>query len=269
MIYGRPPFAALNTIQKLHAIPNPKTEIKYPEYSDIEAIDTIKACLVRDPKKRATIRGKNGLLLFPFLNIHHHSNNSISSSNISEAKITLPELTIDGTTELIAIDTAPLVAIDDVRKAVQFVLNYKNISKLSNAIETEKLNDIVWRILTHKEYNFDLSKLISSSQTCDVKNVEEITLCPPSDSSKTVKNVEITRQPLKVLPNNLINQIQQSKKTLESIEKSSRAQRWMKPKDASPEKQDMRSILERRIADMRKFMEVENDQEETNTNFFN
>lgn len=269
MIYGRPPFAALNTIQKLHAIPNPKTEIKYPEYPDIEAIDTIKACLVRDPKKRATIRGKNGLLLFPFLNIHHHSNNSISSSNISEAKITLPELTIDGTTELIAIDTAPLVAIDDVRKAVQFVLNYKNISKLSNAIETEKLNDIVWRILTHKEYNFDLSKLISSSQTCDVKNVEEITLCPPSDSSKTVKNVEITRQPLKVLPNNLINQIQQSKKTLESIEKSSRAQRWMKPKDASPEKQDMRSILERRIADMRKFMEVENDQEETNTNFFN
>ena len=263
MIYGRPPFAALNTIQKLHAIPNPKTEIKYPEYPDIDAIETIKACLVRDPKRRASIRGKNGLLQLPFLNIHHY-NNTNSSSNIVEAKITLPELTIDGTTEIMAIDTAPLVAIDDVRKAVKFIIDNTNVSKQPNEIDTEKLNDVVWRILTHKEYSFDFckSKLLSNTQTSNIKNSCQ------SDSIKKIQNVEITRQPLKVLPNNLINQIQESKKSLDSIEKSSRAEKWMKPKEASPEKQDIRSIIERRIADMRKFMDNENDQEETNTNFF-
>jgi serine/threonine-protein kinase TTK/MPS1 len=45
MIYGRPPFAALNTIQKLHAIPNPKFEIPYPDHSDEDATESIKACL--------------------------------------------------------------------------------------------------------------------------------------------------------------------------------------------------------------------------------
>jgi serine/threonine-protein kinase TTK/MPS1 len=62
--YGRPPFAALTTIQKLHAIPSDKYVIQYPEndgYSiDKDAIATMKACLERDPRKRATIRGDKG-----------------------------------------------------------------------------------------------------------------------------------------------------------------------------------------------------------------
>jgi serine/threonine protein kinase len=31
MLYGRPPFASLTTIQKLHAIPNPNYRIQFPE----------------------------------------------------------------------------------------------------------------------------------------------------------------------------------------------------------------------------------------------
>lgn len=46
MTYGRPPFAALNTIQKLTTIPNPAHVIRYPEGADLTAIDSIKACLV-------------------------------------------------------------------------------------------------------------------------------------------------------------------------------------------------------------------------------
>ena len=73
MIYGRPPFAALTTIQKLRAIPDEKYVIQYPHGSDIsvdwDAVGTIQACLQRDPRKRALIRGVNGLLSMPFLSI--------------------------------------------------------------------------------------------------------------------------------------------------------------------------------------------------------
>ena len=75
MIYGRPPFAALTTIQKLHAIPNPNYAIQYPKgegqgyCADWDAIATIQACLHRDPRKRAIIRGVGGLLSMPFLSI--------------------------------------------------------------------------------------------------------------------------------------------------------------------------------------------------------
>ena len=126
MIYGRPPFAALNTIQKLHAIPNPKNEIKYPPYDDLDAIETMKACLQRDPKRRAKIRGKNGLLEYPFMRLNQRCapTASLSSNIVPDA-----ELTVDGTTEL-DIDT-PLVAIDDVRKAVQFVMDTVNVKTLS------------------------------------------------------------------------------------------------------------------------------------------
>ena len=73
MIYGRPPFAALTTIQKLRAIPDDKYVIQYPSESefnvDWDAVGTIQACLQRDPRKRARIKGENGLLSMPFLSI--------------------------------------------------------------------------------------------------------------------------------------------------------------------------------------------------------
>ncbi len=69
MLYGRPPFAALNTIQKLHAIPNPKYDIMYPSTDDVDAVDSIRACLVRSPSQRARIRGENGLLSRDYLRL--------------------------------------------------------------------------------------------------------------------------------------------------------------------------------------------------------
>lgn len=79
MIYGRPPFAALNTIQKLSAIPNPKHVIKYPEWGESDAIDSIKACLIHDPRQRCKIPGPAGLLEKPFLKVS--SNRSASGNN--------------------------------------------------------------------------------------------------------------------------------------------------------------------------------------------
>ena len=72
MLFGRPPFAALTTIQKLHAIPNAKYAIQYPtqgKAADWDAVETIKACLERDPARRATIRGEGGLLSMPYLSV--------------------------------------------------------------------------------------------------------------------------------------------------------------------------------------------------------
>jgi len=83
MIYGRPPFAALNTIQKLSTIPNPKHVIKYPEWGECDAVDSIKACLVHDPHQRCKIPGATGLLQKPYLQV---SSNSISSSSLLQTE---------------------------------------------------------------------------------------------------------------------------------------------------------------------------------------
>jgi len=273
MIYGRPPFASLNTIQKLHAIPNPKNEIKYPPYDDLDAIETMKACLERDPKRRAQIRGKHGLLEYPFLKLNQASSSSSISSHSNNVETKISELTVEGTTEFMEIET-PLVAIDDVRKAVQFIMDTANVT-LPKGIDKDKLNDIVWRILTHRdekaEYKLSTQSNVSifNDDNIQVQNrkLDNDVLQSQKNGLQTMDDIIEKRQPLKVLPNNLMDQIKTSSKALESSEKSTRAKKWMKAKEASPEKQDMRLILERRIADMRQFMEVEQD--ETSTTYFN
>lgn len=77
MVYGQPPFQHLSVYQKMKAIPDGSYQIDYPEYAAplaprIEGspqkrlehlkvpvpkhvIETIKRCLVRNPKERATI----------------------------------------------------------------------------------------------------------------------------------------------------------------------------------------------------------------------
>ncbi|TCD65100.1 Protein kinase [Steccherinum ochraceum] len=81
MVYGQPPFAHLSMRAKMNSIPDPSHEIDFPEFSTpslsrsssssppspprmldhlkvavpIHVIDTIKACLVRNPKERETI----------------------------------------------------------------------------------------------------------------------------------------------------------------------------------------------------------------------
>ena len=73
MIYGRPPFASLNTIQKLTTISNPNHQIKYPICSDTNAIESIKCCLQFDPRDRSSINGSKGLLSMSYLQIYSHN----------------------------------------------------------------------------------------------------------------------------------------------------------------------------------------------------
>lgn len=81
MVYGHPPFQHLSVLHKMKAIPDGTHEIDFPEYAipsipgsrsggsasppkkldhlkvkvPSSVIDTIKGCLVRNPKQRATI----------------------------------------------------------------------------------------------------------------------------------------------------------------------------------------------------------------------
>lgn len=80
MIYSRPPFSALSTIQKLTAIPNPKYAISYPAQADVEAVASIQLCLQRDPRARASIVGDNGLLQQPYLTVVGASASALSAS---------------------------------------------------------------------------------------------------------------------------------------------------------------------------------------------
>lgn len=77
MVYGRPPFHSLGVVRKIQVIPDPTYEIQYPENSvplilgsgdtpdqrkedeatevPADIINSMRMCLVRDPKKRPTI----------------------------------------------------------------------------------------------------------------------------------------------------------------------------------------------------------------------
>lgn len=167
MIYGKAPFASLNTIQKLHAIPNSKYEIKYSKnfeyfYStssgnvekgvanyDPCAIETIQACLQRDPTSRSPIEGDKGLLNFAFLqsscttSLHndrenkriaqdsHQPDNSISTRSVSNPSShwhpQTPMLRPVGQSSFSGIfDSAPLASATPASKIVIFDENIQD-----------------------------------------------------------------------------------------------------------------------------------------------
>jgi len=108
----------------------------------------------------------------------------------------------------------------------------------------------------------------ASSAIAPAKSHTKVPASSPASSSSR----PISKASVKALPLNLLQQVQKSSATLESVSTSKRANKWMRR--ASPEKQDMRSVLERRIGEMRRFLSEEGDENEneismdTETNFF-
>ncbi|KAJ1431961.1 kinase-like domain-containing protein, partial [Ochromonadaceae sp. CCMP2298] len=85
IVFGRPPFAALNTIQKLATIPSPKHVIRYPDWGEAAAVDAMRACLVHDPRARRGIAGPEGLLLMPYLQLMSSPSPSVSAATATAA----------------------------------------------------------------------------------------------------------------------------------------------------------------------------------------
>ena len=288
LLFGKPPFSALNTIQKLHAIPNPKFQISYPSHHDVDAVDTIKLCLERDPKKRIAIAGEGGLLASPFLKVASggaagvvptagppppapsHSNDSTKSP-------------LDGTTSHFDI---PTVAIEDVKKAVDMISRVVS-SRQPAALSKPHLDQLctqVWCLLTHKpvpplytekECTANQENIAppatsanSSRQKISMKDLQGSKLAPAAVNVRP--SASTSRQAMKALPDNLQQQLIRQQASLSSVVDSKRASRWMKAATTSP-KQDLRSQLERKIGDIRRLLTDSGDNNNTAdfTNDFN
>ncbi|KAJ3158685.1 hypothetical protein HDU86_002650 [Geranomyces michiganensis] len=66
LVYGRPPFAHLSVMKKLHCIVDPNYTIPFEPCEDASLLDSLKRCLVRDPRARLTIpQLLNGRFLNP------------------------------------------------------------------------------------------------------------------------------------------------------------------------------------------------------------
>jgi serine/threonine-protein kinase TTK/MPS1 len=66
LVYGKTPFQDISKIvTKLYCIVDPNYEIKFEDSADAMAIDAMRQCLDRDPRRRPSIPQ---LLEHPFLN---------------------------------------------------------------------------------------------------------------------------------------------------------------------------------------------------------
>ena len=65
LVYGRTPFQHITMpVAKLQKIADPRYDIQFKDCEDPYLLDTLKACLVRDPKKRPST---DDLLNHPYL----------------------------------------------------------------------------------------------------------------------------------------------------------------------------------------------------------
>jgi hypothetical protein len=75
-----------------------------------------------------------------------------------------------------------------------------------------------------------------------------------SEKAGSVPKAPSTRKPLATLTG-LKEQLANQASNLQPVSESARESKWMKQKEQSPDKQDMRSVLERRMTAMRSFLE--------------
>ncbi len=84
-----------------------------------------------------------------------------------------------------------------------------------------------------------------------------------------VKPASASRQPLRALPMRLQEQIAIACANVTQPKagegEEDRGKRWMKPKGLTPEKHDLKSVIEKRIGAMRKFLDEEQDHTATGT----
>lgn len=266
MIYGRPPFSALTTIQKLHAIPNPKFEIKYPPSItindtvlpvDTTAIESIKACLHREPKERHPIKSNNqmkGLLSLSYL----VPGNPVVEQNTTAAASSKTQLILDNDKENDVVIASKKGRTpeeeDDFAPTVAVASQLKALGAPPIRLKRPALNSIT-------------SSLAGNS---NISNSPKRNASPYStrSSSRSANNENVVPVRNKVLPPSLQQQILSKSASLTDSQHS-RGNKWMK-KEKSPAKSDMKSVLEKRFAEIRQFLETDDvdEDDEDNTQSF-
>jgi len=278
--YGRPPFAALTTVQKLAAIPNPLHRIQYPPTVAVTADDTrpvdsqlvesVRACLQHDPKQRASISGPHGLLSLPFLATHAATAPLPSTTHQVVGELIGGEDGSVAGSDLSTTTAAPTSLVDrgQLGRVVDAVL--LSLQKDSAGDGSDRRSSALQAAILACNHPTSHSSSSSSSvnnpvPTSSVRGSASISDHSQSGSIKSKSNLCDTRSgnsgsavptPLKILPHAIQQQI------LNNSNKENLPNKWSKvdrPPVAMVEKQDMRSILERRILEMRKFMDVDQD----------
>jgi serine/threonine protein kinase len=270
LLYGRPPFSALSTIQKLQAIPNPNFPIPYPNHIDIHGIDAVQACLQRNVSSRANIRGDKGLLCMNFLQIFPSASSSRSLSP--------PSSTYNLSKENIQ------KIIEMVSASGSIAMNCFNVDKLHHqAIQILKGEDIV--IPSHAKIikpddsverdELAEDKVVAvSSASCvgplpdDIENQKPFN----ANSSDCFTSTILNRKPMATIPLSLSEQIQSKlsgKLALKSITESSQVNaKYINRSTPNNKGDDMQAALEKKLAQMRNFIRVEemdSDEDDTGT----
>eukprot|EP01038_Epipyxis_sp_PR26KG_P006260 gene6260-8621_t len=290
MIYGRPPFASLTTIQKLTTIPNPNYIISYPDNKDIAAIESMKSCLIFDPSKRSKIKGENGLINKEFLIMTHNNSNNNNNNNIQNENIIKKQTIISKPST--PVNNIPIfynesqsVSLSQDQVSMIIDTMYKSLPSTITLNENQK-SDFEKKVqdLIKSNYKSNLTRSNSNNdnnyQKHDIQNNNSHSTNIMKIQSSSKSNLNISRPPLKTLPINIQQQIQQMNfsnkngsdsmkdRGLQSVNDSKRATKWMKPMEVVDDsKLDMRSVLEKRITEMRKFLEVDQDNTMTESTF--
>jgi len=255
MLYGRPPFSALSTIQKLQAIPNPKYTIPYPSHEDEYAIETVKACLQRDPLARPCIRGPKGLLLMKFLSLKDSKPEKNQETSICESdKSTFPPLSFIQCQKLVSLVVSALPGLRPIAAPLDVISEtVMNLLKDPLNIPQESTPNVVDKPLISmlSKPPLRVSSVSKCSDTAIDSSVENKRPFQNSSSINVANSNDTsnTKKPFASLPaSSLSLQILAGANKLKSVS-SSNSSRYMGAKK-SPEK-NMQAVLEKRLQQMR------------------
>eukprot|EP00941_MAST-03F_sp_MAST-3F-sp1_P004420 g4420.t1 len=153
LVYGKPPFAKLQMLQKMRAIVDPKHKIVYPplpvRLRKAFLLDVLQSCLQRCPAARPPISGPRGLLRHAFLHPHLAVE---ANAKVTSTRKTTPLRTKTKDTKTIDVEQlqkllchvanfspAQLKACKhpDVAKQLISLIHTKNSKTLSRAVANE------------------------------------------------------------------------------------------------------------------------------------
>lgn len=284
MLYGRPPFASLSTVQKLAAIPNPAHEIAFPDpmpmpdpmpqaqaqtqgQGDAQAVAVVRACLQRDPAARAPIAGSGGLLDMPYLHPYR------SSSTPEEVQPQQQQQQMGGCTSsvvqgvLAVLQAQAEAAHPSMRAAIQQWFAAQDPEEVQEEVQRQRRRrggevvrggGVDCGVQT-VSLSLSLGAHPTPPSPCTSEGVTTVTrpsafgpappVPPPAPAPALVLMPADVRQEIVHRP---------VLQALSSAEAEQRARRWMRP-SAPAEADDMRSALEKRMGAMRKFMDLDQD----------
>lgn len=298
MIYGKPPFSALNTIQKLHAIPNPNYAISYPSLIpvsfcgkencavDLDAVDSIKMCLHRNPKERAPIKGTGGLLTMPYLTMDGNSRRE-EEKPAAIVMTTMknggrkPQMVIEdddgGDSEDLSMDSEELAKSARMKANSDVAIRAaagKGGVKGKSSQKTEKMDGeeeedggvtVAVKGKQLKALGLGLGLGPARLNAPASRRSRSPVRSPLRSVNDENKPPAVNAHPIRATNALPLSLAQQIKAKSASLMDSKASNKWQKAKN--PEgNSDMKSVLEKRFAAIRHFLD-ESDEEEDTSNF--